>query len=132
MSSGVTSKVVYDTRFFAELFYSKDESLQKKIIAQKVRKERFTSAVVIHELYRLALNREGRETAKIKVALTKKDFEVIPVDDQIAQLSAELRHKYPLSMGDSMIAATASVLKAVCISDDPHFKQIKEIETTWI
>jgi predicted nucleic acid-binding protein len=35
-------------------------------------------------------------------------------------------------MGDSMIAATAFVLKAVCISDDPHFKQIKEIETEWI
>ena len=126
------SKVVYDSRFFAELFYSTDESLQKKIGAQKVRKERFTSAVVIHEIYRLALKREGRETAKIKVALTKKDFEVIPVDDQIAQLSADLRHKYQLSMGDSMIAATASSLKAVLISDDPHFKQIKEIETAWI
>jgi len=126
------SKVVYDSRFFGELFYSTDESLQKKIGAQKVRKERFTSAVVIHEIYRLALKREGRETARIKVAFTKKDFEVIPVDDQIAQLSAELRHKYKLSMGDSMIAATASVLKAVCISDDPHFKQIKEIETAWI
>jgi predicted nucleic acid-binding protein len=35
-------------------------------------------------------------------------------------------------MGDSMIAATAFVLKAVCISDDPHFEQIKEIETAWI
>jgi hypothetical protein len=35
-------------------------------------------------------------------------------------------------MGDSMIAATSLVLKAVCISDDPHFKQISEIETTWI
>jgi predicted nucleic acid-binding protein len=133
MSSDVKmNKAVYDTRFFAELFYSTNESLQKKIGAQKVRKERFTSAVVIHEIYRLALKREGRETARIKVAFTKKDFKVIPVDDQIAQLSAELRHKYQLSMGDSMIAATASILKAVCISDDPHFEQIKEIETTWI
>ena len=35
-------------------------------------------------------------------------------------------------MGDSMIAATALVLKAVCITDDPHFKQIKEIETEWL
>ena len=35
-------------------------------------------------------------------------------------------------MGDRMIAATASILKAVCFSDDPHFKQIKEIETNWI
>lgn len=41
----------------------------------------------------------------------KKDFQVIPVDDQIAQISAELRHKYNLSMGDSIMAATASELK---------------------
>jgi predicted nucleic acid-binding protein len=35
-------------------------------------------------------------------------------------------------MGDSMIASTAFVLKAVCITDDQHIKQIKEIETAWI
>jgi predicted nucleic acid-binding protein len=35
-------------------------------------------------------------------------------------------------MGDSMIAATASALSAVCITDDPHFKQISEIKTEWI
>ena len=62
----------------------------------------------------------------------KKDFQIVPVDDKIAQISAELRQKYDLSMGDSMIAATASIMNAVCFSDDPHFKQIKEIETTWI
>ena len=78
------------------------------------------------------ISREGREIAKLRVAQLKAEFKVIPVDDHIAQLSAEFRHKYQLSMGDSMIAATASVLKAVCISDDPHFKQIKEIETAWI
>jgi len=126
------NKAVYDTRFFAELFYSTNESFHKKIQSQKVGRERFTSAVVIHETYRLALKREGRETAKLKVALIMKDFKVIPVDDQIAQISAELRHKYQLSMGDSMIAATASALKAVCITDDPHFKQVKEIQTEWI
>ena len=64
--------------------------------------------------------------------LIKEEFQLIPVDDQIAQVSAELRHKYQLSMGDSMIAATSLILKAVCISDDHHFRQIKEIETTWI
>jgi len=32
-------------------------------------------------------------------------------------------------MGDSMVAATAFTLKAVCVSDDPHFKEIK---TAWI
>jgi predicted nucleic acid-binding protein len=125
-------KAVYDTRFFTQLYYSNDEPLLKKIKAEKARKEKYVSAVVVHEIYNLALAREGREAAKLKVAFIKQGFEVVPVDDQIAQISAELRHKYGLSMGDSMIAATASILKAVCITDDLHFKQIKEIETTWI
>ena len=126
------NKAVYDSRFFVELFYSTDASFQRKILSQKLKKEKFTSAIVIHEIYRHAIKREGREVAKLKVALIQKDFKVIAVDQQIAELSAEFRHKYALSMGDSMIAATAFVLKAVCISDDPHFEQIKEIETIWI
>jgi predicted nucleic acid-binding protein len=125
------NKAVYDTRFFVDSFYSKDELLLKKIRAHRARK-RYVSAIVVHEVYNLAIKREGRETAKNQVAHIKEDFEVVPVDDQIAQISAELRHKYNLSMGDSMIAATAFMLKAACISDDPHFEQIKEIETTWI
>ena len=126
------NKAVYDSRFFVEFFYSKDENLRRKIKEEKCSREKYVSTVVIHEVYKLSLVREGRETALLRVTLMKKDFQVVPVDDQIAQISAELRHKYDLSMGDSMIAATASILKAVCISDDPHFQQIKEIETRWI
>jgi predicted nucleic acid-binding protein len=126
------NKAVFDTRFFAELYYSTDETSRLKIKAQKNRREKYVSAVVIHELYRHAITKEGREEAKHKVTDVKQGFEVIPVDAQIAEVSAELRHKYNLSMGDSMIAATAFILKAVCITDDPHFKQIKEIQTAWI
>jgi predicted nucleic acid-binding protein len=134
ISSGMkmNKAAVYDTRFFTQLYYSKDDPLLKKIKAEKARKKKYVSAVVVHEIYNLAITREGRDVAKLKVACLKQGFELVPVDDQIAQISAELRQKYNLSMGDSMIAATASLLKAVCITDDPHFKQIKEIETTWI
>jgi predicted nucleic acid-binding protein len=96
------------------------------------RKEKYVSPVVIHELYHISIGTEGRETAKTKVVYVKADFEIIPVDSQIAEISAELRYKYHISMGDSMIAATALMLKAVCITDDQHIKQIKEIETAWI
>jgi len=126
------SRTVYDTRFFVEFFYSKDENLRLRIREEKARREKCISAVVIHEVYQLSLVREGRETAKLRAALMEKDFQIIPVDEQIAQISAELRHKYKLSMADSMIAATASLLNAICVSDDPHFQQIKEIKTTWI
>lgn len=126
------NKVVYDTRFFIEFFYSKDEGLRRKIREQKRLREKYVSSVVVHEVYKLSLIREGRDTAVLRAAVIKKDFQTVPVDDQVAQVSAELGHKYSLSMGDSMIAATAYILGAVCLSDDPHFGQVKEIKTAWI
>lgn len=123
---------VYDTRFFTQIYYSKDEKVKQRLAEERLRRKRHVSSVVIHELYNDSLANEGREVAKVKITFLKQAFEVIPVDDQIAQSSAELRHKYHLSMGDSMIAATALKLKAVCITDDKHIKQIKEIETTWL
>ena len=127
------SRAVYDTRFFVELYYFKDEKLLERIKAEKQRRqEKFISTIVIHEVYKLTLQREGRETAVLRIALLKQDFKVIPVTAEIAEISAEFRHKYNLSMGDSMIAATASSLKTLCVTDDPHFKRIKEIKTTWI
>ena len=126
------NKAVYDTRFFMEYYNSKDSALLEKIRKEKSRREKYVSAIVIHELYKLSLANEGRETAKLKVAFLKQEFKIIPVDSQIAEISAELRQKYKLSMGDSMIAATALSLNAVCFSDDPHFSQIKEIKTVWI
>jgi predicted nucleic acid-binding protein len=123
---------VYDTRFFTQLYSSTDDEKRRKIRAEMVRKEKYVSSVVIHEFYHITIAVEGRETAKTKVAYVKEGFEIIPVDTQIAEVSAELRHKYHISMGDSMIAATALMLKAVCITDDQHIKQIKEIETAWI
>jgi predicted nucleic acid-binding protein len=115
-----------------ELFYSKNPDIHKKVDAEKRNREKYVSAVSVHELYRLTLSREGRETAKLRVALVKQGLKVVPVDEEVAQLSAELRQKYNLSMGDSMIAATAALLNAACVSDDPHFKQIKEIQTIWL
>lgn len=126
------SKAVYDTRFFVQFYYSKDEKLLKRIREEKRQPEKYASTVVIHELYSLTLEREGRETAVLRAELLRQEFNVVPVTSEIAEISAEFRHKYDLSMGDSMIAATASRLKATVISDDQHFKHVKEIKTTWL
>src|SRR3989304_10053484 len=126
-------RTVYDTRFFMEHYYSQDDAILKKT-KEDIRKarERFISAIVIHEVYQLTLKQEGRETAILRTALLEKDFKVVKIDAEIAKSSAELRHKYKMSMADSIIAATALSLNATCLSDDPHFKSVKEIKTTWI
>lgn len=126
-------KTVYDTRFFLEHYYSREAVvLQKTREAIRRAKERFISAVVLHEIYWLTLTQEGRETAVLRSALLEKDFKVVKVDAEIARSSAELRHKYRINMADSIIAATALMLKATCLSDDPHFKAVGEINTAWL
>mgnify|MGYP001025887998 CR=1 FL=1 len=127
------SKTVFDTRFFIEHYYSKDhEVLQKTREEVRRAKERFISAIVIHEVYQLTLKTEGRETAVLRTGLLEKDFKVINVDSSIAKSSAELRYRYKTSMADSLIAATSLSLNATCLSDDPHLQAIKEIKTRWI
>ena len=68
----------------------------------------------------------------MRADLLEKDFRVVDVDAEVARVSAELRHKYKMRLADSIIAATALVLKAICLSDDPHLKGVKEIKTRWI
>jgi len=125
-------KTVYDTRFFVELYYSKETEKLNKIKAEKNRREKYVSTISIHEIYNLTLKREGRQTAQLRATLLEKDFKTRPVTAEIARASAELRHKYNISMADSIIAATAQSLQATVTSDDPHFQKIKEITTRWM
>ena len=126
-------KAVYDTRFFIESYYTTNPSTAKKLRETfRQTKERFISAVVIHEVYQLTFRRDGRETAILRATVLEQDYKVVDVDAEIARLSAELRLKYKMSMADSIIAATALSLKATCVSDDPHFRAVREIKTEWI
>ena len=126
-------KTVYDTRFFLEHYYSREASILRKTReAIKKTKERFISAIVLHEIYWLTLECEGQETAVLRASLLEKDFKVVKVDAEIAKSSAQLRHKYRINIADSVIAATAQRLNATCLSDDPHFKTMEEIKTEWI
>jgi len=124
---------VFDTRFFIEYFYSKDPRLLGRLKGYlRSVKVRIVSAVTVHELYRIDLEKEGRDVARLRSEVLQRDFKVIGVDYELAIRSAELRSKYRIPMADSMIAATAQVYKCPVVSDDPHFEKIKGLETRWI
>lgn len=127
------SRATYDTRFFVEHYYSRDSEVTRSTTREIRReKEKSVSSIVVHEVYRLTLQREGRQVASLRAELMSKDFGVVPVDEQLAVVSAELRQKYGIPMADSMIAATATALRAVCVTDDPHIMKIREVRTRWI
>ena len=70
-------KIVYDTRFFAEYFYSQDATVLRRAndVIRKA-EQGFVSAIVIHEVYQLILKKEGRETAILRTTILEKDFKI--------------------------------------------------------
>ncbi len=123
----------YDTRFFFEHYYSNDNSILELTRNELFSKEpKFISVIVIHEIYKLTLEREGRSVAELRTKLLEKDFKVIAVSAKIAKISAEYRHKYRIPLADSIVAATAKSLNVKCVTDDEHITQIKEIRNSWI
>src|SRR5712692_10386823 len=119
------SSTTYDTRFFVEHYYSENAEVTASTTREiRRQKEKSVSSIVVHELYRLTLQREGRQVASLRAELLGKDFKVVPVDGQLAIASAELRQKYGTPLADSIIAATAILLRSVCVGDDPHIEKI--------
>ncbi len=126
-------RTTYDTRFFVEHYYSGDTRVTQSTTSE-IRRERdkAVSSIVVHEVYRLTLQKEGRQVAQLRVGLIEKDFEVIPVNHELAVISAEMRQENEIPMADSIIAATASKLRAVCVTDDPHIQKVRGVKTRWI
>lgn len=123
---------IYDTRFFVEYFYSDDlEFLRRLKEDLRSVRDRKVSVVTIHEIYRIDMEREGREVARLRSETILRDFDVVDMNYETAIRSAELRSKRRIPMADSVIAATAEIYKCPVVSDDPHFKQIEGVKTRW-
>lgn len=124
---------IYDTRFFFEHYYSKDDAVVKWTTTELgSRKTKYVSVITAHELYKLTLEGEGREVAELRTVLMNNEFEMVEVDLELAKMSAKIRSKYRVPLADSVIAATAQLNGFECVSDDPHLRQIREIKTRWI
>lgn len=126
-------RILYDTRFFVDAFFSDSARVQtvaKEFVTRN--KERYISIVTLHELYFLELSKRGREIAKLRVRGIEDVFRVMGVNSEVAINAAEIRLKYKVPMGDSLIAATCKDLDAQCVTDDPHITEIKEIKTCWV
>ncbi len=120
-----------DTRFFIEFFGQKDK-IKNKMIKQIAKKVSSVSVITLHELYKIFSEEEGKEIAKHRINLISNTYEVIDVTLTIAVTAADMRIHKNIPTADSIIAATAMTKDNTVVSDDPHFKQIKGLNTKWI
>jgi predicted nucleic acid-binding protein len=132
-------RAVFETRFFIYFFASPKPNTHRKLLALMIRYQpRLVSTITLFEIYKLCLEREGKDTAETRTARIRKEFQVIPVSDSIAIRGAQLKHaakvrnKADVPMADSLIAATSLLSKAVCITDSPHFDKIPQVSRKWI
>jgi predicted nucleic acid-binding protein len=124
--------LVFDTRYFVHLFYSKDPAKLKQLkkLAQHSA-PKWISAITLMEMYKISVEVDGREAAERRGELMKRDFKVKAVDADVATSAASLQAAYGLSEGQAVIAATALALDAACVTDDPDLKGIAKLKTVW-
>jgi len=125
---------LYDTRFFLAAYSGEGEHSHRLKSELQGRRRRYVSAITIHEVYRISLEDEGRDVARIRKASIERDFEIIDVDSGIAAESAEIKvcqgRDFPIA--DAIISATAKLKKLVCFTDDPHIKSVTALKTRWL
>ena len=107
------------------------ELLQK---ASKADKPVHMTEVNYAEVKYMILRKDGAdalaEAAKILIALP---IEFHPANRELADVAADFKSRFSLSLADSFAAALAKKLKAELVTGDPEFKAAeKEIKTNWL
>lgn len=122
--------MLFDTRYFWAVFTSKDQetTARLKALFDKARSA-YTSSIAVYEVYKLTLANEGKTVADLRASTIERDFDVIEVDSQIAREGAMTSHRLGVPMADALIMATAKQLRLPCVTDDPHFAEVKRM---WI
>ncbi len=122
--------MLFETRYFWAVFTTRDpEYLRKLRILLENAKKKFASTITIYEIYKLTLSQEGKAVADLRTDTIKKQFAMIDIDPEIAEEGARISHRLRAPMADSLIMATARKLNLPCVTDDPHFTEVKKL---WI
>jgi len=129
-------KIVIDTYPLVAFFKNESGADDvQKILAKIERKEvnAFISTLTLAEIFYILSRYATVEFAATVLKYVKINLKRAPVTDSIAEKGGEYKWKYAKNRGmplaDAIIAATAFKEKAVLITDEEHFKEIKEIDT---
>jgi len=85
-----------------------------------------TPMVVVYEVYKKIKKERTEEEALLAVSLMKKTS-LVPLEESIALLAADLSLKFALPMADAMVYATAVEKNADLITSDAHFKNLERV-----
>ena len=129
--------VTVDTRFFLTHYLAGTDELKSKTSRKMVELQReraIVPTIVLHDTYKFTYENFGREVAYLRVnSIMSSNLRIVDLTPKIAVASADLRCHYKgLPTADSIIAGTCTETKSKrVLSDDAHFKIIREIRAEW-
>ena len=113
---------------WAWIEYFRGSRAGRKVMKYIEGKEKaIVSTINIAEVYRWILRFYNEKIANEKVNVIKERCFVIPVDEEIAIMSAKIKHKENMGLGDAIIYATAKKEKAFLLTGDSDFKGKKDV-----
>ena len=120
--------MLFETRYFWAVFTSKstEESGKLKAIFDRA-KVAYASSISVYEIYKQTFANDDRTVAKLRAGAIARDFEIIDVNYEIAEAGAEISHRLRIPMADSLIMATAKRFNLPCVTDDPHYTEVKRV-----
>jgi predicted nucleic acid-binding protein len=122
--------VLFETRYFWAVFTAKDAETVGKLRGLYERSETpYASSVSVYEVCKQTLATEDVRVAEIRARTMANEFTVVDVDAEIAEEGAKIGNRLRTPMADSLIMATAKRLRVPCVTDDPHFTEVKRV---WI
>jgi len=88
--------------------------------------EIITPSIVVYEVYKKVKKEKGEELALSIVAQMEKT-KLVPLDEEIALLAADLSLTHSLPLADAIVYATAQRENVEVVSSDSHFKKLDNV-----
>lgn len=122
--------MLFETRYFWAVFTSKDAETTRKLeeIFERA-KTPFASSVSIYEIFKLTIEHDDKAVAELRTRTIANEYTIVDVSAEIAEEGARISHRLRVPMADSLIMATSKSLRVPCVTDDPHFSEVKRV---WI
>jgi predicted nucleic acid-binding protein len=113
--------MLFETRYFCA-FHSFSSRSAKK--AETFFRQISTTFEII-KLYR----KGGKGSRRPASQQIENEFDVVDVDSEVAGEGDRLAARLKIPMADASIIATAKRLRVACVTDDPHYHEMKLV---WI
>jgi predicted nucleic acid-binding protein len=122
--------VLFETRYFWAVLTARDKEAVDALKGLFERsKSAYASSISIYEVYKLTLEHEDDSVARLRASTIRKQFTIVDVTSEIAEEGARIHRRLRAPMADSLMMATARQLRVPCVTDDPHFTEVKRV---WI